>query len=153
MLSPLEQSDQLAELIERRHRYLTLMRDLGVQQAALIESGDMNSLLRVLGAKQRVVVEMERVERALDPFRPQTAEEREWRSDALRDQCRLQIEESTALLAEILAQEKQGEGLLVRRRDEAATRLAGAHFAHQAQSAYQSPGTQSVSQLDLASES
>ncbi len=150
---PYSQTDALAELIERRHRLLTLMRDLGLQQAALIETGDMTQLLRVLGGKQRVVGELDRVERELDPYRPQSAEERVWRSEAVRDRCRQRIDESTGLLAEILAQEKAGEGLLVRRRDEAAERLAGAHFAHRAQHAYQAPPAQSISQLDLASES
>ncbi|MDZ4782439.1 MAG: hypothetical protein SGJ19_19510 [Planctomycetia bacterium] len=153
MLDAFQQSERLAELIERRHRYLTLMRDLGAQQSALIASGEMTQLLRVLAAKQRVMMELERVERDLDPYRPQSAEERQWRSTELRDRCRLQIEESKSLLAEIVAQEKEGEGQLQRRRDEAAERLAGAHFAHQAHSAYQSAPHSTVSQLDLASES
>ncbi len=153
MPDPFQQSERLAELIERRHRYLTLMRDLGLEQSALIDSGEMTRLLRVLAGKQRVMMELERVERELDPFRPQTAEERQWRSLELRDRCRRQIEESKALLAEIVAQEKQGEGELQRRRDEAAERLAGAHFAHQAHAAYQSQPSSTVSQLDLASES
>lgn len=152
-MPPIAQSDHLAELVERRHRYLMLMRDLGVQQMALIESGDMSALLRVLGAKQRVMTELERAERALDPFRAQAAEDRQWRSPELREHCRRQLDESAALLAEILAQEKQGEGLLVRRRDEAAQRLAGSHFTHQAHSAYHSLPESNVSQLDLASES
>lgn len=153
MPDPLQQSEQLAELIERRHRYLTLMRDLGREQLALIDAGEMNRLLRVLAGKQRVMMELERVERELDPFRPQTAEERQWRNLETRDRCRRQIEESRALLGEIVAQEKDGEGQLQRRRDEAAERLAGAHFAHQAHSAYQSQSASTVSQLDLASES
>jgi hypothetical protein len=153
MPDPCEQSELLAELIERRHRYLTLIRDLGAQQAALIASGEMGQLLRVLAGKQRVMIELERVERDLDPYRPQTAEERVWRSLEMRDRCRRQIEESKALLAEIVAQEKVGEEQLRRRRDDAAERLAGAHFAHQAQSAYQTQPVTNVSQLDLASES
>ncbi len=153
MPDPFQQSERLAELIERRHRYLTLMRDLGLEQSALIDNGEMTRLLRVLAGKQRVMMELERVERELDPFRPQAAEERQWRSLELRDRCREQIEESKALLAEIVAQEKHGEGELQRRRDAAAERLAGAHFAHQAHSAYQSQPTSTVSQLDLASES
>jgi flagellar biosynthesis/type III secretory pathway chaperone len=153
MPSPFEHSDELAELVDRRHRYLTLMRDLGVQQISLIDSGEMNSLLRVLGAKQRVMTELERAERALDPYRAQTAEERVWRSEELRERCRQQIDDSAALLAEILAQEKQGEGLLVRRRDEAAQRLSGSHFSHQAHVAYHTLPESNVSQLDLASES
>ena len=153
MPAPYAESDQLAELVERRQRYLLLMRDLGVQQMTLIESGDMTALLRVLGAKQRVMAELERAERALDPFRAQSAEERVWRSPELRERCRQQLDESAALLAEILNQEKQGEGLLVRRRDEAAERLAGSHFSHHAHTAYHTlPGT-NISQLDLASES
>lgn len=152
MFDACQQSETLAALVDRRHRYLTLMRDLGREQAALIEGGDMNQLLRVLAGKQRVMLELEQVERSLDPFRAQSDEERQWRSQELRDRCRRQIDECKSLLDEIVAQEKQSEKLLIRRRDQAAERLAGAHFANQAQAAYQSPHIGNVSQLDLASE-
>lgn len=129
-------TDLLGDLIRRKHNCLLHLRDLGQRQLGLVRQGSMDELLDVLAAKQHLLVELQRIERGLDPFRKQDPEARSWRSPEDRQRCAEELARCDALLAEIMTQEKQSEQELIRRRDEAARRLQGAHTAAQARQAY-----------------
>lgn len=147
------QTDNLAELIAGKRACLTELRDLGRRQLELVESGDMTGLLSLLAVKQKSLARLQRLEKALDPFREQDPESRAWRTPEDRQRCAANVQECEALLGEIVTQEKHAEGVLVRRRDEAAERLQETHFAGQARGAYQGGAAGPISQLDLTSES
>ena len=146
------ETDQLAELIDRKHTCLTELREIGRRQLQLVRGGEMTALLDVLAAKQRLLERLQSVERELDPFRSQSPQSRKWRTELHRQRCSKQIDVCEALLSEIIQQEKLGESELVRRRDAAATRLDGAHRAGRARGAYMATETQEAGRLDLASE-
>ncbi|MBN2477090.1 MAG: hypothetical protein JXB62_20955 [Pirellulales bacterium] len=147
------ETDALAELIAKKHACLVQLRDMGRRQLELIDAGDMTALLDVLAVKQRSLWKLQQAERALDPFRDQDPERRHWRTPEDRRRCAEQLRECEALLSEIVSQEKCSEGVLMRRRDEAATRLQGAHLAGQARGAYTAHRLGKASQLDLLSDS
>jgi hypothetical protein len=150
---PAFETDILADLIRAKQTCLAQLRDMGRRQLELIENDDMTTLLDLLAAKQRAIVQLRRIERALDPFRGQDPQQRRWRSPQDRQACAEQIRQCESLLGEIISQEKQSEGALIRRRDEAASRLRGVHLAGQARGAYTAQPQGAVSQLDLLSES
>jgi hypothetical protein len=145
------ETDLLAELARRRHECLVQLQTLGGRQLALIEAEDMSQLMGVLAAKQRLLGELNELERGMDPFRGQPPDERLWRSPQLRQQCAELIARSEAVFAEIIAGEKQGETRLRRHRDQAAARLQDAHVATHARSAYVGDSYYST-RLDLSSE-
>lgn len=128
------------------------LRDMGRKQLALIDEGNMALLMDVLAAKQRPLISLQRIERALDPYRKQDPEKRVWRSPIDRDQCSEQLQRCEILLAEIIKQEKCCEAALLRRRDEAAARLQGVHLAGYARDAYLPAMDVTLPQLDLSSE-
>jgi hypothetical protein len=142
-------TDTLSQLVRARYSCLVRLRDMGSKQLELIEDGNMTALLDLLSAKQRPLMELRRIELALDPYRGQDPEERRWRRTEDRTACSRMVEECEALLREIVAQEKQCEATLTRRRDEAAVRLQGYHMAGQARGAYTAMPQMEVSQLDL----
>lgn len=74
------ETDILKDLIRVKSECLLQLRDIGRKQLALIDEGNMTSLMDVLAAKQRPLVTLQRIERALDPFRKQDPERRVWRS-------------------------------------------------------------------------
>jgi hypothetical protein len=150
---PTLDTDMLADLIRAKRTCLIQLRDMGRRQLELIDGGDMTTLLDLLAAKQRTLNQLQRVERALDPFRGQDPETRPWRSPDDRAACAEQLAQCEALLGEIVSQEKLSETQLVRRRDEAAARLQGAHLASHARGAYAGVPYANVNQLDLSSES
>ena len=152
MTDNFNETDILKDLIRVKRECLVQLRDMGRKQLALIDEGNMTSLMDILAAKQRPLVTLQRIERALDPFRSQDPERRDWRSAGDRAQCAEQLKQCETLLAEIVSQEKCCEAALICRRDEAAARLQGAHLAGHARHAYLPLADAQLSQLDLFSE-
>jgi hypothetical protein len=146
------ETDLLAELIERKHECLVRLRDIGRKQFELVSEGSITGVLDVLSAKQDVIARLHSIERALDPFRDQEPDSRRWSSPERRRRCGEWIERCETLLAEILAQEKQSEEELVRRRDATALQLQAVHRAGQARGAYTAPAARQGHHLDLSSE-
>ena len=143
-------TDILTERMEQKLELLVQLRDLGLHQQALIRSGDMTQLLKLLAAKQRLLLALQSLERALDPFRDETPESRIWQSPAHRLRCAELASQCEALLRAIVEQERQSETQMTLRRDEAAARLEGAHFAREVHRAYGSDSLNRPGQLDLS---
>ncbi|MHB1035604.1 MAG: hypothetical protein ACYC35_03030 [Pirellulales bacterium] len=143
------ETDTLLALVHEKHECLIQLGDLGRRQLDLIDGGDMAQLLRLLSVKQQLLTTLQRIERALDPFRGQAPHERRWRAEADRGRCAGLLARCEALLSEIVAQEKESETRLRLRRDEAAQRLQGAHTAGQARGAYTLEAESSSRQIDL----
>jgi len=148
---PCLETDLLADLIQRRHRCLIEMRALGLKQDSLIRQGDITRLLETLTAKQKQMEQLQEIDSELNPFRQQSPESRHWRNAETRARCAALISESETLLAEIVAQEKQSEAELCRRRDEASARLQGFHTASQTRGAYAKQAMHR-GRLDMSSE-
>lgn len=143
---------ELAVLIGRKHTCLTQLRDLGVRQLELVDSGATPQLLKVLAAKGHLITVLQTVEQELEPYRSEDPDSRVWSSAELRQQTSEKSAVCQQLLSEVIQQEKVAEGRMTLRRDEAANRLQGAHLAAKARSAYQSTPTTSRSRLDLSSD-
>ncbi len=144
-------TDVLADLIRAKRTCLMRLRDMGRRQLELIEAGEMTGLLDLLSARQKSIGQLQRIERALDPFRSEDPQQRRWRSPQDRAACAEQIQQCDALLGEIVSQEKCAEAALIRRRDQTAARLQEVHQAARARGAYAAPPSP-VSQVDLCSE-
>jgi hypothetical protein len=145
---------RLLDLIGRKHDCLTRLREHGLRQQELIETGEMTQLLGLLAVKQRELNELHDLETQLNPFRDQDPDRRRWSSDAERLRCASLAEQAARLLREILDCEKRCEESLQRRRDETAVQLAAVQTAGMARGAY-AGGTNdySTSTLDLTTES
>jgi hypothetical protein len=146
-------TDQLARLLHERHEKLSQVAYLSRRQMELIESGDLGTLLQILGGKQQLLGDLNLIERSLDPFRNQNPEQRHWSDPAARERSAQLAAESDLLLGEIFQLEQRSAGGLQQRRDEAAQRLQGLHTAHEARGAYLAqPEASSYRQLDLSTE-
>jgi hypothetical protein len=141
-----QDTDLLFDLIQAKRECLLRLRDLGHKQRTLIDDADMTALLDLLTAKQKPITQLQRLERALDPFRRQDPERRVWRTPEMRQRCAEAIGQCETLLADVMNQEKYCEGALIRRRDEAARQLQSAHLAGQARQAYQAGPVMPASQ-------
>jgi hypothetical protein len=146
------ETDLLAELIRSKHACLIRLREMGRRQLELIERGEITPLLDLLAEKQRSIMELQQIERDLEPFRGRDPDHWRWRKPEDRSRCAEQLRECEALLSEIVGQEKRSEKVLSRRRDEAAKRLQGVHLAGQARGAYTAGPESQISQLDLSSD-
>ncbi len=149
----MSETDQLAQLLQKRHESLRQLAYLSRRQVELIDSGDLGTLLQILAGKQQLLGDLNAIERGLDPFRNQRPEERQWPDPAARERSARLVEESDLLLGEIFQLEQRSAGGLQQRRDEAAQRLQGLHTAHEARGAYLAqPEARTYRQLDLSTE-
>ena len=66
-----QSTERLAALISQRRERLTQLRDVGRRQSELIAAGEISALLRLLSAKQQLIVALQEMERQLEPFHQQ----------------------------------------------------------------------------------
>jgi hypothetical protein len=149
---PTLETDILADLIRAKRECLLQVRDYGRKQLELIDQGNMTALLDLLSIKQRSIAQLQRIEKMLDPFRNQDPERRAWSTPEARAACAEHVAECDVLLAEVIKNEKYCETALIRRRDEAADQLQGAHVAGYARQAYLGGPEMPMGQLDLSTE-
>lgn len=145
-------TDHLSALVASKLEILSLLKRLAQQQLALIEAGEMTTLMKLLAAKQTLLSQLQAIEQELDPFRAEDPESRQWRSPEVRTDCQRQAVCCAQLHAELLELEKRGENEMVRRRDAAAARLQGVHCAAEASHAYAAGGLDSASPFELCDE-
>ena len=106
-------TDILMQLVRAQYTCLVQLRDLGRRQLELIDQGNVTGLLDVLSVKQKPLSDIQRIEKALDPYRGQDPEQRQWRSPQDRAACARLVEQCETLLKEIVAQEKRCEEIMV----------------------------------------
>jgi len=147
------ETDLLAESIGRKLDCLMRLRDIGARQLDYVRANRITDLLDLLSAKQRVLIELQRIEGELAPFRGQDPEKRRWRTPDRRHECARQLHQCQTLLGEIVDREKQSERELTRRRDDLAAQLQGMHVASQARGAYTAQLGADVNRIDLTSDS
>jgi hypothetical protein len=145
-------TDLLAELVTRKRECLLKLRTMVGKQLELATDGSVSALLDMLSSKQRVIVELQDMEKALSPFRDQDPDQRRWRDPQSRQQCARQLAECETLMGQIMLEEKKSEFEMVRRRDETASQLQGAHQAGRARGAYASQSQSMARQIDLSSD-
>lgn len=142
----------LSQLVTERHDCLRQLAELGSWQLEAVRAHDMNRLLALLAVKQRLLVGLQSLERQLDPFRRQDANERRWSSSEARQQCAQLAAESEMLLAQVVRQEIESEQEMHKQHDASAQRLQAAHAAAMARGAYAAEDRAAVRHLDLSSD-
>lgn len=131
------ETEILTELIVAKCDVLQQLNILLHRQIEHIASGDMDALLHVLAAKDRLLVNLVSNQDSLRPFFSQIPEERVWRTKTGRRDCQKVTDKCNSLLGEIVELEKQANRDLIYRRDAAAEQLEGLHVASRAVRAYQ----------------
>jgi hypothetical protein len=130
-------TEQLAELIQRKHHVLVQLRDFGRRQADLAASGDIAALLTLLGTKQQLINGLQNLEQELSPYYAEDPDRRVWQSPQARAKCAEQAATCNKLLEEIVALEKLGAEKMTVRRNEVAEQLQQVHSAARVRSAYE----------------
>ena len=145
-------TDLLADLIIRKRECLLKLQTMVAKQLELAADGSVTALLDILASKQRVIIELQDVEKALSPFRNQDPDRRQWRDPQSRERCARQLAECETLMGRIMSEERKSESEMVRRRDETAKQLQGVHQAGRARGAYAVQAQSAPRQIDLSSD-
>jgi hypothetical protein len=128
-------TDNLAELICKKHQLLIQLREVGHKQRQL-EENNPQPLLQLLAAKQHLINGLQLVERHLRPFHDDDPDARAWRSLADRQRSADLADECGLLLKEVMQMERDQEQRILLRRNEVAAQLQHAGRVNQAADAY-----------------
>jgi flagellar biosynthesis/type III secretory pathway chaperone len=129
---------RLADLVSKRRRCLEQLLELGKRQADFIAVGNMSDLMRLLSAKQQLIVALQGLEKQLTPYHDEHPESRRWSSPEERMRCAADADHCRRLIADVMAMEQAGERQLTLRRDETAVQLRNVGAAGRVREAYQS---------------
>ena len=127
----------LSELIAKRRKCLTQLREIGLRQGELVAAGNMSDLLRLCGAKQQLIVAMQALESQLAPFQNEDPERRVWASTEARGRCADDAEACRLLVQEVMAMEQAGERQMTVWRGDVAHQLRSVNSAGRVRDAYQ----------------
>ena len=133
----MQTTEQLAELIRRKHQVLVQLLDVGRRQADLVSGGDIAALIALLAAKQQLIGTLQALERELTPYYAEDPDRRIWQSPQERAECARKAADCNALLEEIVRLEKMGAEKMTVRRNDVAEQLQQVHAATQVRSAYE----------------
>ena len=145
-------TEQLARLIRGKLEIVEQIHRLTRRQRELVDDGEITDLLALLSGKQALIAQMQKNEKALDPFREEDPQSRHWTDPQERRKCAAQAKRCESLLAEILQLERESEQIMTERRDKVASQLADSHSAEEAAHAYGTPHIRAGRGIDLVSD-
>ena len=95
-------SEHLFQLVGQKLERLELLHAYSGNQMQYVESEDMSAILEILAAKQRLLIEIEGIDRQITGYHVDDPEERVWPTQDMRVQCREKISQSDRLVREML---------------------------------------------------
>lgn len=140
-------TQSLFESLSQKRDCCRALIELSQKQRDLITSGDLNSLLKVLATKQRVMGRMDEVQRRLDALSRDTPR---WREDLDRDaqlECQDVLDDMEQLLSELIDIEKECEQKLVQLREAALEQLRQSDAGRELNRAYLTEAAPSTNRL------
>ncbi|PQO26738.1 hypothetical protein C5Y96_19840 [Blastopirellula marina] len=148
-----EETDQLVQLIDKKHEVLTQLLTLSQYQLRLAGHSDyIDDLMRVLAAKQTLIERLTYIDRTMDPFRQQNPETRVWRSASERTQCSQKAQQCEVLLTELKEIEQKSTEVVATHRDEISRMLQETHASADSASAYNDMNVPTSRGFDLTAE-
>ena len=129
-------TERLTALVMSKQQVLEILVQMSRQQLALIDAGDMTTLLKLLAGKQTVITHLHHIERELTPFRDDDPEQRVWMSSDHRTACQARAQQCNALLAEAMELERRAEIAMHQRRNATAAALSNLQAGADAKAAY-----------------
>ena len=142
----------LIQLVAERWQTLQTLLEMSLQQSEIIQQDKISELLPFLSRKQPLLQRFAELQEQLRPYAAQSADARKWDSEAQRQACQQQLDESEEMLAEMMRLEQECETSLVAGRDRLAERMQQSDGSQRAASAYQSADRIApTSRLDLSS--
>jgi len=129
-------TERLVGLLRQEKALYARFLELSGQQLAVIEGGDVTELLSLLGRKQELLGQIDRVERELSPAKQQWGQQRESLAPDEREVVEALIEEVGGVLEQLIALEKRGEQSLREQRQRTLEQIDRAERGHRLGQAY-----------------
>lgn len=127
---------QLTELLQQQRDLYRRLRELAEGQSQAVRDDQPESLLRILGQRQRLIHELTQVNAMLEPYRSQWDKLREGLEPAERLRVSELVDEVQALLAQILQQDEGDCDMLKKRSGEVRGEASAVALGRKVNTAY-----------------
>ena len=146
-------SEHLFQLIGQKLERLEQLHACSGNQAQYVEAEDMGAILEILAAKQRLLIEIEGIDRRIAEYHVDDPEERVWPTQEMRVQCRGKIARCDRLVRETLEYDRIAAERLTEKTSAAKRQLQQFVDTAHVQGAYRQqktrPGTTTHPRVDL----
>jgi hypothetical protein len=129
-------TNRLAALVTQKALLVQELHKLVNKQQQMIYNQEVD-LIPLLAVKQRVLETLQEVDRAMDPFRTQDPDRRQWTSLDARQACRHEADQCEAIFRQVLLIEHDCTQALQQQQEKTRQQLQGSVAAGQATRAYQ----------------
>ena len=116
-------SEHLFQLMGQKLERLEQLHICSGNQMQYIDAEDMGAILEILAAKQRLLIEIEGIDRQIAQYHVDDPEDRVWPSPEMREQCRERISRCDRLVRETLEHDKLAEQCLTEKMNTAKQQL------------------------------
>ena len=148
-------SEHLYQLIGQKLDLLEQLHSCSGNQMQYVDSENLSALLEVLAAKQRLLFEIEGLDRQITRYHVDDPEDRVWPSQEMRTRCREMVSRCNVLVREALENDQLAEQQLSRKKNEAKQQLLQVSDKIRVQGAYrqqkQHPAQHGHYHIDLGS--
>jgi len=129
-------AQRMAGLIGDQHALCTELESLSRAQSAMVEGGDTDGVLEVLGRRQRIIDRIAQLNESLAPMRERREQVLASLGNAERERIRTSIDQINELIERVRARDEQDRESMERRRTGIATELSGLARGRGAVAAY-----------------
>ena len=99
-------SEHLFQLVGQKLERLEQLHAWSGNQMQYVETEDMGAILEILAARQRLLIEIEGIDRQIAGYHVDDPEERVWPTRKMREQCRERISQCDRLVRETLEHDR-----------------------------------------------
>lgn len=130
------EAQRMAKLIGDQHALCTELESLSRSQSAMVEGGDTDGVLEVLGRRQRIIDRMTELNESLAPMRERREQMLAQLASSDRERVRTNINEINELVERVRERDEQDREAMERRRGSIATEISGLARGRGAVAAY-----------------
>ena len=148
-------SEHLYQLIEQKLKLLEQLAACSGNQMQYVDAENLEALLEILAAKQRMLLEIEGIDRQITGYHVDNPDDRVWPSQEMRSRCREMVSQCDQLVREALANDQLAEQQLMYKKNAVKQQLLQVSDKIRVQGAYrqqkQQPGKPAHCHIDLGS--
>ena len=148
-------SEHLYQLIEQKLKLLEQLNACSGNQMQYVDTENLEALLEVLAAKQRMLLEIEGIDQQITGYHVDDPDDRVWPSQEMRSRCREMVSQCDRLVREALANDQLAEQQLMYKKNAAKQQLLQVSDKIRVQGAYrqqkQQPSKSAHCHIDLGS--
>ena len=148
-------SEHLYQLIEQKLKLLEQLNTCSGNQMQYVDAENLEALLEILAAKQRMLLEIEGIDRQITGYHVDNPDDRVWPSREMRSRCREMVSQCDRLVREALANDQLAEQQLMYKKNAVKQQLMQVSDKIRVQGAYrqqkQQPDKSAHCHIDLGS--